>query len=185
MKIFIHYFKFKVTVFVLSSFLSFLITFNPLFAQNETNRELEVKALFIHTFTRYIEWQKLESDDSFIIGIIGETKLIPSLEKIANNKQAKNKKIIITRYSILEEIEKCHILFIGNSEENNLDKILTHVRGKSILTIGDTKDFAKKGVCINFIRQKGRVKFELNRSSTNENKLEVSSKLLKLAALVE
>ena len=159
--------------------------FNQLIAQSETGREYKLKAYFIYTFTRYIEWNDLEEDSTFIIGIIGNSKLISPLEKIANSKLVKDKKIIVKQWDQFKNGEKCHILFISKSERKDLAKIINKVEGKHILTIGDTRGFAKQGVCINFIVVSDKIRFEINREITGNTGLKVSSQLLKLAILVD
>ena len=159
--------------------------FNQLIAQSETGREYELKAYFIYTFTRYIEWEDLEKDSAFVIGIIGNSKLVSPLEKIASSKLVNNKKITVKQWDQFKNTEKCHILFVSKSERNNLAEIVNKIEGKHILTVGDTRGFAKQGICINFIIVSDKIRFEINRKTTENSGLKVSSQLLKLAILID
>ncbi|MFC1586055.1 YfiR family protein, partial [Fibrobacterota bacterium] len=95
------------------------------------------------------------------------------------------KKIKIIRLKELPDTLDSHMLFIASSEKKRLPEILARVKHKPILTIGDTKDFGKKGVAFNFIVDKGKIKFEVNSSVLDSASLQVSSQLLKLAIFVK
>ena len=160
------------------------ITLTPLFAQSEAEIEYELKAYFIYTFTKYIDWGDLEKESTFVIGFIGESPIIPPLEKIALRNLVKNKKLIIKRWIRPEDIGKCDILFIAGSKKRDLARIIKIVEGNSTLTIGDTESFSKRGVVINLIGRGDRIGFEINIGAAELNRLKVSSQLQKLAVKV-
>jgi len=55
----------------------------------------------------------------------------------------------------------------------------------SVLTVSDSSGFAEKGVVINLYKSGIKTKFEINRNSARESGLKISSKLYKLARIVE
>ncbi len=159
----------------------FFLNASFLSSQDVEKRKNELRAYFIYTVTKYIEWDNLSDSKYFIIGIIVDSELDASLKKIAKKKKVKNKKIIIRKYSLEDEIQKCHILIIPDTEKDNRDLILKKIDGKQVLSIGYSNGFAKNGVCINLIDYQGRIGFEINKKSIDKNKLKASSQLLKLA----
>lgn len=70
------------------------------------------------------------------------------------------------------------VLIIQESEAANLTAILMAMRGRSVLTIGDTPGFADQGVMLNLLRESGRVKLEANPGAARAVSLEISSALL-------
>ena len=74
--------------------------------------------------------------------------------------------------------------YAANSKKRDLSRIIKIVDGASVLTIGDTRGFSKRGVAINFIDLGDRIGFEINLGATELNRLKVSSQLQKLAVLV-
>ena len=84
----------------------------------------------------------------------------------------------------VDEIGKTNILFISNSENKNLKNILEYTNNKPILTIGESKGFAEKGVLINFYLSENKVRFEINESAVRETGLYMSFRLLSLAKIV-
>ena len=153
--------------------------------KNENNLEDRMKAVFIFNFTKYIQWSDNDTSGTFEIAIIGSSNIIDPLKEIAKNKFINNKQIKIKNCKDIQDIITPHILFISISEKNNLDKILQKVKNKNILTISDCKGFANKGVAINFVIVKGKIKFEINTRAIESAGLQISSQLLKLAILVQ
>ena len=157
---------------------------NSLLAKEGDDPESEYKAYFIYTFSKYVEWEDFGADSTFIIGVIGNSNMAPYLERIADVKSIKGKKIIIQRWQQTNDIGVCHMLFIPRSQKDQLNEIRKKTEGMPILTIGDTKGFAKKGVHINLLILRDRIGFEVNMTTIDDTTLKVSSQLLKLATSV-
>lgn len=80
---------------------------------------------------------------------------------------------------------QCNLVFIGASEQGDLERILDVAQKRGILTIGDTPGFAHKGVMINFyLDDNGRVRFEINPEAASRAGLRISSKLVRLGKMV-
>lgn len=81
------------------------------------NKEYNLKAAFIYNFTRFIEWDTLNTGSEFIIGVVNSSPITVAFEDIARTKTVNKKKIIIRHFYTAEEISDCNILFIsGNSK---------------------------------------------------------------------
>jgi len=63
-------------------------------------------------------------------------------------------------------------------------EILRSLRAASVLTVGDTLDFAKKGGMINFVLEEDRVRFEINVKASERAHLKLSARLLTVAKLI-
>ena len=51
--------------------------------------------------------------------------------------------------------------------------------------VGESDGLARRGVAINFYIADGRIRFEVNRRAAEQARLKLSSRLLRLARLVE
>ncbi len=145
----------------------------------------EFKAVFIYNFTKYIQWPNHDTSGTFDIAVIGDSDIITPLKEIEKMRLINNKKIKVIHFKDIQDIKKCHILFISASEKTRLHDILQKVQHKNILTISDSNGFANEGVAINFVIVEEKIKFEINNNAINQAGLQVSSHLLKLAILVE
>ncbi len=90
----------------------------------------------------------------------------------------------VRRFAGVEALEPCQILFVSPSEDKRLAQILRRLRGASVLTVGETRDFAVRGGVIGLLVSEGRVRFEINVAAAERASLRVSSKLLRLGRIV-
>ncbi len=151
--------------------------------QMETE-EYKLKAAYIYNFTMYIEWEPSVRRNEFIIGVIDSSPIFQPLEEMAKTEKVNGKKIIIRKYTKLDEIGFCHVLFIPRDCKFSLADILVLNDLKKALTISEKAGYAKKGTAINFIEVNNKLKFEINPNALNSAGIKVSSQLLKLAIII-
>ncbi len=125
-----------------------------------------------------------DTSSSLTICILGNDPFDEALNTI-ENKIVKEMKIIIKRFSRIEDVKDCQILFVSTSEKKKLSEILTKIKDRPILTVAETKHFCQSGGVINFKIVKGKVRFEINVNAAERSGLKISSKLLKLAKIIK
>lgn len=148
--------------------------------------ENEVKAALLIKFTDFVKWPPesfFQEPDTFVLGILGDDIFKGVFDSFVPEK-IDNRHFKVKNFSSVDEIKQVQILFISESEKESLPEILEHLKGRDILTVGDTKGFAKDGVIINFIEKKGSIGFEINMDAKKLTKLNISSHLLRLAEIV-
>ncbi|MCP4692871.1 MAG: YfiR family protein [Desulfobacterales bacterium] len=152
--------------------------------------EYDVKAIVLWKIAQYIEWpggtNAVDETSPFVIAVLGKNPFGASLENyyLTKKRKIKNRKVIIRYLSEMDRMDRFHVLFISKSEEKRIDDILSRVKGKSTLTVGDTKNFGKKGVHINFYVKKRKVQFEVNESAAAAEKFKVDYRLRTIAKIV-
>lgn len=170
-------------VLVIGCFL--LFAFNGLFAQDI---EYRIKAGFLGKFSQFVEWPSTsvdkDSSSPFIIAVIGENPFGTLLENLYRDSKIKNRSVEIRYLKKIREVDNVHILFISGSERKNLNKILERTSNKPILTVSDSKGFCEQGVLINLYKSDDYIRFEINYSAVLESGLHFSSRLLKLARII-
>lgn len=161
------------------------LTTSP-FQGKEVVRENKVKAVFVYNFTQFIEWPAESFEDttaSFVIGILGDDNFGKYLSEAIEGEKVNGHPIVMKNFKTLtNDIQKCHILFIAKSFPA-YEKALTLTSGKPILTVSDHAKFMKLNGILKFYRENGNVRFEINREESLKAGLEVSPKLLRLAAI--
>jgi hypothetical protein len=157
------------------------------YAEQQDVGEYEVKAAFLYNFTKFVEWptESLADTDATVnICVFGEDPYGTALNSI-QGETIRDKKLAIKRLKSLQQVKNCHILFISESEEERLTRILKSLKGLHILTVGDTEGFAQKGVIINFYMEQRKVRFEVNVDAVRRSGLKISSRLLNLSRIVK
>jgi len=85
----------------------------------------------------------------------------------------------------VKESLSCHLLFISASQRRDLAQLLSFTEDKPILTVGDSKGFAEKGVLINFHMDKHMLRFTINESAVRKSGLIMDYRLLQFATIVK
>jgi hypothetical protein len=153
-------------------------------AQAPPSQEYQVKAAFLFNFAQFITWPTnafTEVQSPLVIGILGTDPFGSVLDEIVRGEKANGHPLVVQRYRQIEEARGCHILFISESENKRVEDIFIKLKGRNILTVGDTDEFARRGGMIRFFTEKGKLRLLINPGATQQAGLEVSSRLLRLA----
>jgi len=156
-------------------------------AQSPTAGEYQVKAAFLFNFAKFVEWPPSSFSDASAplrICVSGRDPFGEELRNITREKTVNGHRLEVSQVLDLQVARTCHILFIASSEKARLKQIFESLRGSDALTVGDTKGFVQQGGMINFVLDKNRVQFEVNRKAAEQAGLQISSKLLSVAKLV-
>ena len=150
--------------------------------------EYQVKSLFLMNFVKYVDWPPgsfVAGDAPIVIGLYGEDKFGDELRTVVEGRTISGRRITIQPIQLEEDLGKCHILFVSDSEKNRLAEILAPVKTLPVLTVGETDRFLEQGGVINFVKKEGKIRLEINLTAAVEAKLEISSKLLRVADVVK
>jgi len=157
--------------------------------QAKAFNEYDLKAAFLYNFAQFVEWppEAFESAQThLVIGVLGEDPFGKTLDKIVQDEVVKNRKLDVQRYRRVEDIGTCHILFISQSEAGRLDQILDRLKGKNILTVGETEGFVRQGGIVRLLtdKNKNKIQLRINTEAAKAARLTISSKVLRAAELV-
>ena len=144
--------------------------------------EYKVKAAFLYNFTKLVEWptNAFASDKSpLLVGILGKDPFGKELDDLTTGRAVNGHALQLVRFSAVEQITNCHILFICESERRKLDSILDVTRGKPILTVGDMKGFETRGM-ITLVKSNDSINLRINLEAAREAGLQLSSRLIRL-----
>lgn len=175
---------------LLTLFLFFSAPLCLSFAQEgKATVKARIKTAFIYNFAKFTNWPDRAFEtlphNSFPICLVGKEPLGNLLDQLAGSKTIKDRTILIRRNPSKHRLGNCRILYISSSESLRLDNLLKTIEGHPVLTIGNTKGYAKRGVGINLFEKNGKLKFEINRKAIHKSGLTLSSELLALGVLVE
>ena len=175
------------------------------------SREHQIKAAFLYNFAQFTDWpqSKIAEPNTITIGLLGEHPFGNAFDPV-KNKTVKEKRLIIKNLGMfrksfpqsreghqtvddagklefanyIEQLRKCHVLFICDSERENFKAIIDAVKGHGVLTVGETADFLDFNGIITFIPGTDKTVFEVNQKVCESEGLKISSKVLRLARKV-
>ena len=147
-----------------------------------------VKAAFLLNFPKYVEWPAeafARSNSPIVIAVLGETKVTAEIQKVIAGRSVHGREIVLKRVASGEEPGVCHILFISAAELQRSPDLLDKLKDTSVLTVGESNDFLERGGIINLARRDQKVAMELNLAAADKARINVNSKLLRLASVVK
>jgi hypothetical protein len=150
--------------------------------------EYQVKAVFLYNFTQFIDWPAdafAKPDAPLVIGILGQDPFDKYLDDVVRGEKAGGHPIIVKRFRDIDSARDCQLLFVGGADSRRLDTVAAALKDRMILTVGDSGEFSKRGGMIDLITRQGKIRLQINVGTVRAAKLTVSSKLLRLADIVE
>jgi len=155
-------------------------------AQTSISPEYQVKAVFLFNFAQFVDWPAKafpEPQAPMIIGVLGNDPFGAYLDETVRGEKVNGRPLVVQRYRRVGEIKNCHVLFISQSETDRLEQILTSLKGRNILTVGDRDDFTARGGMILLFNEKNKIRMRINLEAVAAANLVISSKLLRVAEL--
>jgi hypothetical protein len=176
--------------------LPILLATMALNAQNTSgSTEYLIKAGFIYNFANLVQWPSssfAQPDSPIVIVILGEDHFGTTLDRALDGKKVNARSFVIKRARSISELQRtlgpqkdCQILYVSSSEMPHLSDAIQMLKGVPVLTIGETPGFARNGGIINLILEDNKVRFEVNVAAAKEADLNISSRLLALARIVQ
>jgi hypothetical protein len=157
-------------------------------AQTEISKEYRVKAVFLFNFAQFVAWPANafpNAQTPLTIGVLGDDPFDSFLDATVQGEKVNGHPLVIQRYRNLEDAKNCQILFVSRSENGRMGRILAGLKDRNILTVGDMAGFAKNGGIVRFVTAQNKIHFRINLAAAKSANLTISSKLLRLAEIVE
>ena len=161
-------------------------------ASGQGAKEYDLKAAFLCKFALFVKWPTNAFSDAkapIIIGVLGSDPFGNSLEEVARNETFQERKLTVRNYASVESLMNqadeaakiCHILFISQSESGKLGRIFTGLKGRPVLTVGESERFCQNGGIIQFVIVENKVRFIINQDAARAAEIKLSATLLDLA----
>lgn len=156
--------------------LIFFISIQETQAQNQ-----QLQAVFINSFIKYINWPDKYRVGDFKIAVVGNSTIIPHLNKLAEVKKVDGRNIAVQFYESLDKVKGIHIIYLPEDQSVVLEELLKKFRKSSTMIITEKEGLGIKGSHINFINRNGRLTFEMNTEAMEKSKLKVARELSRIA----
>lgn len=151
---------------------------------NAIAQNYQVHSLYMYSFTKYVKWPDAYSEGDFVIGILGNSDIIPHLNKMASLKKVGERLIRVVKYNSVDEIDKCNMLFISADNSDDFDAVKKKMESTATLLLTEKEGFGKRGSGINFILRQNKLLFELNKTAIDNSGLQISQELVKFAIMI-
>ena len=144
--------------------------------------ERAVRAAFVFNLTKYVSWPGVQKH--LVIGVVDEGSMGPVLKQILEKKVSDGREISIVIHPSDAELRDCNLVYFSESSPAKIRSLLNRIGSESILTVGESDQFARAGGMVSLVRSGDQIEIEVNLKALRERKLDMSSRLLNLAVLV-
>jgi hypothetical protein len=144
--------------------------------------EAEVKAAYLYKLASFVRWPD-DGGGPFKLCVAGRSDVAGVLGQLVRGQQVAGRPITVEQVTTAQgdRAKDCQVLFLGRGRAQAL---FSATRGLPVLTVGDRNNGSRGGV-VDFLLRDGRVRLVIDRAAANAQHLELSSKLLDVAAVVE
>lgn len=151
------------------------------------SREYQIKAVFLFHFAQFVEWPAdafTRPDSPLVIGVLGQDPFGPLLDEAVKGETIDHRPLEVRRFQRIEDVDRCHVLFISRSEGARMPAILARLAHRSILTVSDADGFEAAGGMIRLLTENHHVRLRIDPVTARDAGLTISSKLLRPAEVV-
>jgi hypothetical protein len=155
---------------------------------DEAQLERSVKAAFLYKFLGYVDYPEAAQPgfgEPLLIGILGADDVADELRRITIGRSMNGRTVVVRKLRQGEALGKVHMLFIGDDDVAETEKLLAAVRQAPVLTVTETARKLRTDSVINFRVVDERVRFDVSLDAAEKNKLKLSSRLLAVAYKVQ
>jgi hypothetical protein len=148
--------------------------------------EDEIKAAFLLNFARYVEWptSAFDSDQAPVRICMSATSGFDRvLAGTVEGKTVGPRSVDVQVVEDFAAASACHILYLDSL--GGADEVVAVLGEASVFSVASDEGFADQGGIANFYREGNRIRFEINPGAARKAGLKISSRLLRLARLVE
>jgi hypothetical protein len=156
-------------------------------ARLPVTREYQLKAAALYHFAKFVQWTPGASrhqPSPLRFCVFGESPLGAVLEQFIAAKNDQGPQPAVRYIERVAQLRGCQILFVSRSEGDSLDQILDALGTSGVLTVGETKNFGRRGGIVEFFISNNKLRFFINIDAAARAGLKLSSQLLKLATIV-
>ena len=145
--------------------------------------EYRLKAAFLYNFALFTDWPA-NAGGTLNLCIYGTDPFGDEINGL-EGKMVGERNIALSRKAAGESLKSCQIVFVSTAAIGNLPRVLAELRGLPVLTVADSAGATKQGVALNMAVVQNKITFEANLQAARAARLNLSSKLLRLATEVQ
>ncbi|MDC0358253.1 YfiR family protein [Oligoflexia bacterium] len=153
------------------------------FAQTDAEREYGIKAGFFFNFGRYVEWPSSAFSDNrsaLKYCVYGPHSFKNILEKF-RERTVSGRPVSLYFINSISELDHCHLVYLSRANSGSFSEVLRTIENAPILTVTEERG---RGI-ISLFTESNKIKMEISVARSAKAGLKISSRLLKLAVVID
>ena len=145
--------------------------------------EYRQKAAFLYNFALFTEWPA-DIGPTLNLCVYGPDPFGDEIDGL-QGKSVGERSIALQPIANGESLKACQLVFITPGAIGNLPQVLAELLDRPALTVADSPSAAMRGVVLNMAVVQNKITFEAKPQAARAARLNLSSKLLRLATEVQ
>ena len=151
------------------------------------SQEYQLKANYLRKIPSFVEWPPSAATSSkaaFQLCTLGDYPFGTRFAWEVRNASVGGRKMELRWAHEEQELDGCQVIFFSRSEAKRYGKILEGLKGKSVLTVGESEGFLEAGGMVELSFENDRLQIEVNLVAARSANLKVDARLLAMAKRV-
>lgn len=144
-----------------------------------------VKSVFVYHYAQFVQWPQPAGGGEIRLCLVGGGEVIAHLQRLDAQHLGSAGRLLVSPIQAGNLPGPCRIVFLGEGAPNEYALALERMRGQPLLSISDRTDFAKQGGIIEMFVRDDKVRMRINLAVARSVGIRLSSKLLRLAEIVQ
>lgn len=162
-----------------------LVTWATASVAQPVPKEYQIQAVFLWRLAQFTDWPATAFEgpmSPIVIGVLGDDPFRQALDLAVKDETAHHRRIEVKRFTRVNEISSCHILFISRSEEDRAGSITKTLGRRPILTVSDIDRFHQRhgGMISFFVTEQNKVRLRINVDTVKAAGITLDSQLLRM-----
>lgn len=146
-----------------------------------------LKVAYIYNLAKFTRWPAstwVEPKSPFLFCTYGEGEVSDGLQQL-QDKEIGGHPVTLLQLDNELDFKQCHALYIEPTERRRYRYLLSLIDPDKVLTVSEDRSFLRNGGLVTLVEKDQRLRFEVNMLKLSESELKLSSKLLKIAFLID
>jgi len=147
----------------------------------EATEPARLKAAFVVNFAKFTRWPETAAGGEVRICFQSVTDAVGEAMARMSNLRIRSRPVRVQRGVNRLELQRCHVIYVGHSDEYQCRQILARLAGSQILTVSELPGFTADGGMIELFPEGRKYRFTVNHDAVAASGLEIDARLLRLA----
>lgn len=151
------------------------------------SQEYQMKAMYLMKIPSFVEWPPSAgntSKEAFQMCTLGDYPFGNRLAWEVGGVTVGGRKVELRWVHKEQELTGCEVVFFSRSEAKHYGKFLDGLKGKSVLTVGESDGFLEAGGIVELSFENDRLQMKVNLVAARNANLKMDARLLAMAKRV-
>ena len=149
------------------------------------SQDVALRAAFVYNFAKFTEWPALPPAAPIRLCVVGAPDIAEAVLETVAGRNINGHALEVAQSPAPADWQACHLLFLAQEAAAQASARLTAIRSLPVLTVSDSKGFARSGGMVELYVESGRMRFAINVTLAERAGLRLSSRLIGLARVVQ